>query len=103
MDKCTFGNSKAAINLVATLEQEDFKRYSRLTNRLLSKQIAALKGVNCIPDKITREAALLIWDKNFTTRVKSSVLPEVIQTHILCVATAYFRRYLAESRYGSVD
>ncbi len=100
MDKCTFGGSRAAINLMTTLNGGDFGQYSRLTNRLLGKQLKALKSLMSIPDKNTREAALLIWDKNFTTRVNSILLPEVIQTHILCVAAGYFRKYLAESKRG---
>lgn len=98
MDKHTFGDSKAAINLVTTLETPEYQVYQRLSCKRLSKQTEALKALMFIPDKNTRETALELWDKNFTLQVNTMEAPEVIKSHILCVAAGHFRESLAISR-----
>lgn len=97
MDKFTFGNSKAAVNLVKTLGRPEYQKYSAQANRLLAKQLVALGAIMFIPDKNTRETALLLWKQMFIERVNSANIPEVIKTHILCVATSYYRKYMTMS------
>lgn len=100
MDKNTFGNSKAAINLVIALESSEYQVYRQLSCRRLQKQIEALKALLFIPDKNTCETALKLWNKDFSIKINSTTIPEIIKSHILCVATGYFRKYLAISKEG---
>lgn len=97
MDKYTFGNSKAAVNLMTTLEKPKYQDRASTVTRLLSKQLTALKAIMSIPDKNTRETTLLLWKRMFIERIDFQSLPEVIKTHTLCVATGYYRKYMAIS------
>lgn len=92
MDKYTFGDSKAAINLVKTLGMPEYSLCARKVSRLLGKQIQSINAIMAISDKGVRRAVLTLWRDRFINAVNTTVLPEIIKTHILCVATAFYRR-----------
>ena len=98
IDEYTFGDFPSAINLAKTLKRPEYQNYARTSCKMLSKQIAALKAIMFIPSKEVREATLLIFNKNFRTQINQRDIPDVIRTHICCVATGYYRHYLATSR-----
>lgn len=93
----TFGNSKAAINLMGNiLENPGYVMHRRKALRLLSKQTATLTAVMAIKNKSVREASLEMWHKRFATLI--SDLPEVVKSHVLCVETGLYRKLLEESK-----
>ena len=97
MDKCTWGNSQASINLITNiLIKEDYKVYTPTVCRLLSKQLTALAAIKDISDKNTRETTLRMWHERFWDLVSS--LPELVQTHVICVETGVYRHLLERSR-----
>jgi len=91
MDKNTFGNSKAAINLVNTLNEPEYQDYAHKACNILSLQLGEIHAINNITDDRMRKAVLNSWHQRFRTKVNGSTLPENIKTHILCVATTYYR------------
>ena len=98
IDEHTFGDFPSAVNLAKTLKRPEYQDYARTSCRMLSKQIAALKAIMFIPSKEVREATLLIFNKNFRTQINQRDIPDVVKTHICCVATGYYRHYLAISK-----
>ena len=97
MDKHTWGDSQAAINLAThILAQPEYNQYSKFVSRNLSKQFIALSSIMAIPDKNTRETTLKMWHDRFKGLV--SVLPEVVRTHTLCVETGEYRKKLRQSK-----
>ena len=93
MDKHTFGDSQAAVNLmVDILEKPEYKQYSPRVARLLAKQFKALKAVAEISDKSVREATLQMWHRRFIGL--ASGLPELVKTHTLCVAAGKYHQIL---------
>lgn len=91
MDKFTFGDSKAAVNLMKTLNAPFYSLYARKVCRLLAKQLQSIKAIMAIPDQTIRKAVLKLWHDRFIAIVNNSEMPEVIKTHTLCVATTFYR------------
>ena len=99
IDSCTFGNSKAAINLIKILQNPENSIYCHKVLKILSKYMTAIKSLTFIPQKGTRETALSIWCDSFTTNVnKSSFFPDVIKTHMNNVMIAQKRKLLRECK-----
>ena len=98
MDKYTFGDSRAAINLmVDILGKPEYEKYSSRVAKLLSKQFQALNAVAEIRDKTIREATLQMWHRRFIGLAED--LPEVIKTHTLCVAAGKYHQLLGDKIY----
>lgn len=92
MDKCTFGDSRAAVNLITTLDTPEYSRYQRKVCTYLGKQLQSIKAIGDISDKTIREAVLKLWHDRFVTVVMSNTeIPDVIKTHTICVAKTYYR------------
>ena len=93
MDKCTFGNSQAAQNLVGDiLRKPEYEKYSKRVAHLLSKQSAFFSNVSYIPDETIRKATLRKWHEHFAGLVDG--LPEIVKTHTICVETGWYRQAL---------
>ena len=92
MDKCTFGDSKAAINLMGTLNMPEYSLYARKVRRLLAKQIRYLKAIRTITDIAVQITILKLWQDRFSSMVNNTEMPEDIKTHTLCVATTFYRK-----------
>lgn len=96
----TFGDSKAAVNLMGNiLQQDEYKRFKTRIIRMLSKQFNALHSLMMIADKNVRETSLKMWhDKFKQSFIDYPECPEVIKTHTLNVETREFRLLLKRSR-----
>ena len=92
VDKYTFVNSKAAVNLVTMLKSSEYESYSNKAFSMLSRYMTAIKAIASIPHKGTRETVLKLWRTRFVNQVEASNLPLNIKTHLRCVAIAQFRR-----------
>ena len=98
IDKYTFGDSQASVNLMLILRKPENTPYSRRAQRMLSKYIEATKALLSIPHKETRETALTLWRDRFRKQVEKIDFPCVIKTHINCVAVSYYRKRLKEAK-----
>ena len=97
MDKHTWGNSQASVNLITQiLIQPEYQQYSKFVRRHLTKQSVALNYIMSIPSKSIRETTLKMWHDKFFLQVIS--LPEVVKTHVLCVETSIYRQLLKDSK-----
>lgn len=94
MDKYTFGNSKAAINLIRTLDELGDVKLQRGVSSVLSKYATAMAQIMFIPSKTTREAILQLWLAKVSALIEDSPWPEIIKTHVRCVAVGLYRAYL---------
>lgn len=97
MDKHTFGDSKAAVNLLRTLEEPDYYKYRRVVSSVLAEYFSQTASIMGITDITLRKAVLKVWHERFTNRVSQLEIPEVIKTHTQCVGTSRFRQYWHES------
>jgi len=95
MDRYTWGNSQSAINLTTILERPEYQECSGRVCRVLSKYMAAMKSISLIEDKSIRETVLGIWYDRFRGSVAD--LPEVVHSHLLCVAKGRLRQLTRES------
>jgi len=96
IDKFTFGNSRAAINLTNILNMPEYSSYAPKALRILSKYMTSIKALTSIPNKETRETALGIWRNNFVRLVNNTDFPDVLKTHMNNVATRQKRKLLKE-------
>ena len=94
MDKATVGNSQAAINLVTMLQREEYFTFSPKVMRVLSKYFQSTEAIMAISDKTTREAVLRMWHNHFIDRVSLLDVPELIETHTLCVGKTRYRQLI---------
>jgi hypothetical protein len=94
MDKYTWGDSQGAVNLIATLEQQEYSKYSRKIASHLSRFYSSTMAIVAMPDKAVCEAVLLLWLKHFKELVRQWDMPEVLKTHTLCVATTRIRKFI---------
>jgi len=98
MDKSTFGNYKAAVNLMATLDTPEYSQCAKKVCSLLGRQLTSIKAIMAIPDDTVRKAVLKLWHDRFVSAVSNTEMPEVIKTHTICVATTYYRMSLKGER-----
>ena len=96
MDNHTFGDSKAAVNLVGILNKPEHRLYTRRASRMLAKYFTSLRAISNIPHKETRETVLKLWLTRFKELSNSSNFPLVIETHLNTVATGYKRQLMKE-------
>jgi len=95
MDKHTFGNSQASVNLITDiLEKPEYKNYSTKVARVLDKHFKVLIVVSRIPNETIRRATMEMWHKHFSARLEG--LPEIIKTHTLCVMSTRYHELLAK-------
>ena len=94
MDKFTFGDSKAAVNLVEILDKPEHSLCSPKALRMLSKYMTSINALEAIPHKGTRETVLRLWHDRFINQVNESSFPIVVSTHLNCVATSQYRKQL---------
>ena len=95
MDKYTFGNSRAAVNLMASiLEKPEYKHCSAQVARILDKHFKVLGVVAKLPDKTIRGATLQMWHKHFLGRIED--LPELVRTHTACVMASRYHQLLGD-------
>jgi len=92
LDACTFGDSKAAINLIGILNGVEDKRIKHRASKILSKYQGSLKPLSRIPDKEIRETAYNLWRSHFIEWVDRANFPIVIETHMKCVIVGEFRK-----------
>lgn len=98
MDNSTFGNSQGAINLMESLQRQEYSRCSRKVCSILSRYFDSTGSIMHISDVGIRKAVLKTWHDNFKDRVGQLELPDVIKTHTLCVGTTRFRQCWNNSR-----
>lgn len=79
MDMCTFGDSKGAINLMTTLQREEYSCYRPRVSAILGKFFQSTGGIVEIPNKTLREAILKMWHDSFVDKIACLDLPEVIK------------------------
>ena len=96
MDKCTFGNSKAGINLVSILNKPENTGFAHTASRILCKYSASLKSLGFIPTKDIRETSYRLWRNHFLEWVDKSSFPTLVETHIKCVIVGQYREALRE-------
>jgi predicted RNase H-like HicB family nuclease len=92
----SFGESKAAINLMSNiLEMPEYKgiRHNVLSN--LARQDTHLNAIMDIKDKNTRQACLEMWHMRFVGITEG--YPEVVRSHVRNVETAIYRKLLKRS------
>ena len=100
MDKHTWGDSQAAVNLANTLNAPEFILFSRTVAKLLSKYQSAIKPLLHIPQKDARETALKMFRDKYINHVADANLPEIIKSHVCCVMVGFYRKMLASSKMG---
>ena len=98
MDDCTFGNSKAAINLMRILNNPGYQLYARRASRMLAKYLTSLKAIGDIPLKETRETVLKLWLVRFRELNGNANFPLIIETHMNTVATGQKRKLMKARR-----
>ena len=96
MDTCTFGSSKAAMNLVGILNKPEYQFHARRVSRFLAKYLTSLEAIGHIPHKETRETVLKLWLTRFKELNDESNYPLVIETHLNTVATGQKRKLMKE-------
>lgn len=94
MDNCTFGSSKAAMNLVGILNKPEHQLHARRVSKVLAKYLTSLKAIGNIPHKGTRETVLKLWLARFKELTGNSNFPLVIETHMNTVATGEKRKLM---------
>lgn len=98
MDKHTFGNSKAAVNLIDNILPQ-YPSHSRRIRRALSKQIEFLYALMDIKDIRVRRASLKMCHEGFTRFFNNYTdCPEVVKTHTLNVETGIYRCLLKRGK-----
>lgn len=100
MDKCTFGNSKGAINLISVLEKPENVPYAHKVSAILSKYSQSMAAIMFIPDKTTRVAVLLEWRHKFLERINKANFPEVVRSHTSNLIVVLYRKCVYESKEG---
>lgn len=90
IDNWTFGNSKAATNLIDMLKTPEYHQYERLVCRRLMEQIKALHELMAIKDLAVRRTALIYFHKVF--KQLRPIESSIINNHTLCVEATEFKK-----------
>jgi len=91
MDKHSWGNSQAAIDLITMLEREEYIPFAKSVRSRLTTQWQRLDALMKIEEPGIRKECLISFHNLFKKRINEILLPEELKTHILCVATSRYR------------
>ena len=92
MDKTTFTNSKAAINLATMLDTPEYTQYRDRVNRILSRWFEYSSEVMAIKSPTVCLGTLDKWRTHFKEWVDNSELPEVVRSHAHNVLAIQYRK-----------
>ena len=98
MDKFTWSDSKAAQNLVKTLELPEYKAYCHKVGGILSRWFEYSSALMVIESEMIRMGSLNLWRQHFLNRVNSSNLPPILVTHLCNVIVAQYRKCRTRTR-----
>ena len=97
MDKCTFGDSKAAMNLISILSEPEYEQYSSAVAGLIGRCQQEMRGIMGLPNIDLRVTILVIWKHRFVDLVKARNFPEKIETHVCNVIATSCKKLLRET------
>ena len=101
MDKATFGNTQAALNLVGNI-LPDYPLLKKKVSSLLSVYLGDTAMLMYIPDKKVRRQALLLWRNHLLKYLLTKEFPLVVRTHVSNLIIGRYRQLLREAEQDGI-